>query len=281
MMGLLPPGVTVGGGDIVFDGTPLARLTEREWQPLRGHQLAMIFQDPLGGVEPVTQTSATRWLRSSGAGPARAAGGARRAVELTRSRPASPSAKGAPSLPPRVLRRAATAGHDRLALWGSRRCCRPRTHHRAGRTCQARILRLLLSRKQAAGLAMHPGQPTTCGWWPAPPTQVVVMYAGRVAEPGPTREVLTRPAHPYTLGLIARCDRGGRAGLDPLPGRRQTGEPPSGCAFHPRCPMAQDRCRTEEPAMRPVGPARAAPAISPRRWSATARTCPRPAMPAR
>jgi peptide/nickel transport system ATP-binding protein len=89
-------------------------------------------------------------------------------------------------------------------------------------------------------------------------TRVAVMYAGRIVELGPTEAVLSRPMHPYTRALIASLparspeDRGQRVpvpGEPPSPLRR-----PAGCAFHPRCALAIDTCRTSVPALQNVGP---------------------------
>jgi oligopeptide transport system ATP-binding protein len=76
------------------------------------------------------------------------------------------------------------------------------------------------------------------------------MYAGRIVESAPVHDLYRAPAHPYTRGLldsVPRLDRRGRElnaikGLPPNPLRV-----PPGCSFHPRCPMAQDVCRTDEP----------------------------------
>ncbi|MFF5257833.1 dipeptide ABC transporter ATP-binding protein [Actinomadura viridis] len=92
--------------------------------------------------------------------------------------------------------------------------------------------------------------------------RVLVMYAGRVVESGPTEEVFTAPRMPYTAGLIGslpRVDRspGGRP-LTPIGGAPPSlVRPPRGCAFAPRCPLAQDACRTAEPPLGAVGPGRA------------------------
>ena len=79
--------------------------------------------------------------------------------------------------------------------------------------------------------------------------RVAVMYAGRLAEIGPVREVIGRPRHPYTDGLMASTPAAsaGRARLHQIPGTMpRPGAVPPGCAFHPRCPRAQARC-AEEP----------------------------------
>jgi len=87
-----------------------------------------------------------------------------------------------------------------------------------------------------------------------------VMYAGRLVEVAPIAEIITRPRHPYTRALIASLPslevRGaltGIPGLAPL-----LRDLPPGCAFHPRCPQAVDRCRTEKPPMRGIGGAEVA-----------------------
>ena len=76
--------------------------------------------------------------------------------------------------------------------------------------------------------------------------RVAVMYAGRLAELGPVREVIQRARHPYTEGLMASTPlaSAGQARLRQIPGAMpRLGRLPDGCAFHPRCPKAQDRCR--------------------------------------
>ncbi len=90
--------------------------------------------------------------------------------------------------------------------------------------------------------------------------RVVIMYLGRVMETGPIGELYERPAHPYTQALLAevpRLDRRGRA-YQPIRGEIPSPlAPPPGCHFHPRCPHAMPRCRTEAPLLRTIGPGRA------------------------
>jgi peptide/nickel transport system ATP-binding protein len=83
-----------------------------------------------------------------------------------------------------------------------------------------------------------------------------IMYAGRLVEVAPIRDIITAPRHPYTRMLIdslpsleLRGTLRGIPGLAPL-----LRELPAGCAFHPRCPNAEARCRAEKPAVRSIGP---------------------------
>jgi peptide/nickel transport system ATP-binding protein len=106
--------------------------------------------------------------------------------------------------------------------------------------------------------------------------EVLVMYAGQIVERGPAEELTQRPAHPYTQLLIAsapdpdnlgstlrRASQAGAAAAEapgPPDGRGQAGSGPAatGCPFSPRCPLADDRCRQENPALAPIAAGRAA-----------------------
>lgn len=88
-------------------------------------------------------------------------------------------------------------------------------------------------------------------------TRVAVMYLGRIIENADAARLFANPRHPYTRSLIAAAPSPvptGRASHVPLKGETASAmAPPPGCAFHPRCPFAQDRCRTERPELRPAG----------------------------
>ena len=87
--------------------------------------------------------------------------------------------------------------------------------------------------------------------------EVAVMYGGRIVEHAPVAEVFARPLHPYTAALI--CSAREEPGTPPkapfvtIAGQPPTGEVPSGCPFHPRCPIAVPRCATDVPAIRELG----------------------------
>jgi oligopeptide/dipeptide ABC transporter ATP-binding protein len=88
--------------------------------------------------------------------------------------------------------------------------------------------------------------------------RIAVMYLGRLVEIGPADDLLRKPKHPYTRGLLAcvpRLDK--RIAVAPIPGEAPPGPAAvSGCKFHPRCELCLDRCRSEEPELRQIEPDR-------------------------
>jgi peptide/nickel transport system ATP-binding protein len=94
-------------------------------------------------------------------------------------------------------------------------------------------------------------------------TRIAVMYAGRIVEQGPAAQVLRRPKHPYTRGLLTLIpDHVRPRVLDPMPGvAAGVGERPHGCSFSPRCPLRVEDCDTAVPGMREIAPGHAARCI--------------------
>ncbi|WP_297106191.1 ABC transporter ATP-binding protein [uncultured Devosia sp.] len=86
--------------------------------------------------------------------------------------------------------------------------------------------------------------------------RVGIIYAGRLVEEGPTRDMFFAPKHPYTAHLVASLPRiGDRQQRPALEGRPPNlADPPQGCRFHPRCPLAVDKCRKEVPPLETIGP---------------------------
>jgi oligopeptide/dipeptide ABC transporter ATP-binding protein len=123
-------------------------------------------------------------------------------------------------------------------------------------TVQAQVLEVLRDAQARTGAAMllvtH-----DLGVVAGIADRVVVMYAGRVVEEGRVTDVLAAPAHPYTGGLmraVPRLDPDSAGELPAIPGQPPNpGAWPSGCAFHPRCPWADDQCRIEVPVLTSSG----------------------------
>ncbi len=97
--------------------------------------------------------------------------------------------------------------------------------------------------------------------------RIAVMYLGRIVEEGPAREVTSRPLHPYTAALLSAVpepDPSSERARVILPGEPPSAaHPPSGCAFHPRCPIARPRCREEAPPLERISPGGAAACFYP------------------
>jgi oligopeptide/dipeptide ABC transporter ATP-binding protein len=254
VMGLLPAQASVVDGSITLDGVNLLDLGQDELRRLRGEELAMIFQDPLSALNPsltVGYQIAEMFRRRRGASRSTANQRAVQAMAEVGIPDAAARARSYPhefsgGMRQRVMIAMALALEPRLLIADE-----PTTALDV--TVQAQILRLLRER-QRAGLAMiiisH-----DLGVVARTAQSVVVMYAGQAVESGAVPEVYAAPAHPYTLGLMAASPsaRTGDRQIRPIDGNPpDLTALPRGCAFHPRCPFARDRCRTETPALRPL-----------------------------
>jgi oligopeptide/dipeptide ABC transporter ATP-binding protein len=249
LIGLLPPGAEITSGSVVLGGDDTAGFTARQWREARGSRVAMVFQDPMAALNPgfaVGRQIAEPFRRRLGASRREAR---ERAVALMREVGIADAGTRYGDHPHEFsggMRQRAVIAMA-LALGPSVLLAdEPTTALDV--TVQAQILRLLARRQQEAGLATllvsH-----DLGVVARMAHEVAVMYAGRIVEQGPLDDVYTRPAHPYTLGLLRAVPDEKQGGhLTPVPGLPpDPRRPPGGCAFHPRCPFATDVCRTEDP----------------------------------
>ncbi|MFE2444569.1 ABC transporter ATP-binding protein [Streptomyces melanosporofaciens] len=259
VMGILdsPPG-RVTGGQVLFRGRDLLTMGARERRRIRGAAMAMIFQDALSALNPVVSVGAQlaemyEVHRGMSRKDAR-----RRAVELMdRVRiPAAGQRAGdyphqfSGGMRQRIMIAMAMALEPELIIADE-----PTTALDV--TVQAQVMDLLaeLRREYAMGLVLITHD---LGVVADVADTIAVMYAGRIVETAPVRDLYRRPAHPYTRGLldsVPRVDHRGERlyaikGAPPSPLAM-----PSGCPFHPRCPRAQEVCRTERPPLYEVATA--------------------------
>ncbi|MEF3108759.1 ABC transporter ATP-binding protein [Raoultella sp. WB_B2P2-3] len=247
LMGLLPPqAARIDGGEILFNGEDLLRLKAAKMADLRGNKLAMIFQEPMSALNPVFtigEQLCEPLIRHRGES-AKAAWqhatrlisdvGLARAESLMESYPHQLSG----GMLQRIMIAMALSCEPQLLIADE-----PTTALDV--TVQAQILQLLRDRSRASRMAMmlitH-----DLGVIAQMAEYVVVMYAGRVVEQGPTAEILRHPQHPYTQGLIASRPVPGerRRRLYSIPGQvPDLAALPPYCAFADRCARASERCR--------------------------------------
>jgi oligopeptide transport system ATP-binding protein len=256
LLGLLPQGAVVEGSAI-FDGSDLLRLGHRSMRDVRGRDIAMVFQDPLTSLHPMMTIGRqlTEHLRVH-LGLSRSESN-ERAIDLL-GEVRIPDPAGTLHAFPHQF---SGGMRQRIAI-AIALACRPRIliadepTTALDVTVQAGVLRLLDRLRERSGLSVimitHDlGVMSSIADW------LTVMYAGRIAESGPTSEVLARPRHPYTAGLLAALPHPEAAEDAPL--ISITGSPPSpqgrppGCAFQPRCQYAVASCATEVPTLVSAG----------------------------
>jgi oligopeptide transport system ATP-binding protein len=262
LMGLLPSGVgKVTSGTVRFFGEEVDVTSERALAPLRGRQLSMVFQDPLTALNPVLTVGkqlAELFIVHKGA---RRRDAWKRAVDLLRTVRIPDPERRARQYPQQLsggMRQRVVVAMA-LAL-GPRLVIADEPTTALDVTVQAHVMALLedLAKESGAGtlLITH-----DLGVVASYARRVYILYAGSVMERGPIREIYDRPAHPYTVGLLASVPRvaGDQQELRPIPGSPPNpGERASGCPFQPRCPLATDRCRDETPPMTRVANGREA-----------------------
>jgi oligopeptide transport system ATP-binding protein len=263
IMGILdsPPGF-VTGGRVLYRGVDLLQLPERERRKVRGAQIAMIFQDALSALNPVFPVGwqIAEMLRvHRGLNRSDAQDQAIRLMERVKIPAARQRARDYPhqfsgGMRQRVMI-AMSIALDPVVLIADE----PTTALDV--TVQAQIMRLLqdLQDEFQMGLILITHD---LGVVADVADRIVVMYAGGLVEEADVVDLYAHPAHPYSRGLLDSIPRLDQKGSD-LPAIG--GLPPNllhlpaGCAFHPRCPLAQDVCRSGAPPARvELGPGRAA-----------------------
>jgi peptide/nickel transport system ATP-binding protein len=257
LLGYTQPGVRVRSGEIEVSGERLTGRTEQALRPLRGRLVSYVPQDPANALNPslrirrtiqdmLDEHSAARELQTveealgsvqlpstaefAGRYPHELSGGQQQRVTI---------AVALVCEPPLIVLDEPTTGLDVVT--------------------QARILGEIDRLRREKGLSMvYVSHDLAVVSQVA--DRIAVMYAGRIVEEGPTRDVLGDPRHPYTRGLVASIPDHlrpktvlGIRGVAPAPGER-----PGGCAFRPRCELAIERCERELPALEEVGPGRRA-----------------------
>jgi oligopeptide/dipeptide ABC transporter ATP-binding protein len=241
----------IAAGQVRFDGIDLGNLAESALRRLRGKRIAMILQDPLSALNPLfTMGDQIAEAPVAHEGLPRAGALARAADLLRAVRIADPERR-LDDYPHQL-----SGGMRQRAAGAIALSCAPdliiadEPTTALDPTVQLQYLDMLKTEQAARGFALllisH-----DLGVIRRVCDRVAVMYAGRIVESGPTRDVLAAPRHPYTAALAAAL---------PAPGRRAgtlgviDGNPPDpaalppGCAFHPRCAHAQARCRADDPA---------------------------------
>jgi oligopeptide/dipeptide ABC transporter ATP-binding protein len=246
LLGLLPEGIgRITGGRISVAGQDATGFRERQWTALRGHPVAIVFQDPLSFLNPVVRVGAqiAESVRQHDPDVALAPR-CRELLELVR-------------LPQTVLRQyphELSGGMRQRVMLAIALGCRPRLliadepTTALDVTTQAEIMALLGTLRQRLNMALLVvSHDLGLLRWHC--NRLYIMYAGRTIEWGTTASVIDRPAHPYTRGLIAasRLQRGPDGRFGALRGEVPAFDQLSGCPFAPRCGEAIAICRDRMP----------------------------------
>jgi len=253
LMGLLPPSATVTADEMTFEGRDMRAMSDRERRKIIGGDIAMIFQEPVASLNPCftvgyqirealkAHTDLDRKARQT------------RAVELLQQVGMPEPERRLTAYPhqlsggmsQRVMIAMATACSPKLLIADE-----PTTALDV--TIQAQILDLLVDLQKQHGMAMilitH-----DMGVIAETAERVVVQYAGQQVERQPVATLFDTPHHPYTAALLAAIpERATGARLPTIPGVVPgQGDRPNGCLFNPRCPKADDTCRTVVPPRQP------------------------------
>jgi oligopeptide/dipeptide ABC transporter ATP-binding protein len=254
---LLPSPGRIAGGRVIFEGRDLTALPEAQVRKVRGARIGLIFQEPMAALNPVMRVGAqiAEALVVHGLAGKREARG--RAVELLRAVRIADPEKRVDDYPHQL-----SGGMRQRVMIAVALACQPplviadEPTTALDVTVQAQVLELLRDMKQQFDIALllitH-----DLGVIAETADRVAVMYAGRIVEQGPVREILRRPLHPYTQGLLASIPgTGGGSRLRAIDGVVPSlAALPPGCTFAPRCAHRMPVCSSAVPALVEVEPA--------------------------
>ncbi len=261
IIGLLEPPGRIASGQILLQGERIDHLPHEKMRHIRGRKIGAIFQDPLTSLNPLYTVGRQLVETIRAHLPVDAAEARRQAISLLEDTGIPAAAERIDHYPhqfsggmrQRVVIALALAAQPQLIVADE-----PTTALDV--SIQAQIIQLLkrLCRERGAAVMLITHDmgviAETCD-------RVAVMYAGRIAEIGPVHEVINRPAHPYTQGLMAAIPdiTEDRERLHQIDGTMpRLNAIPAGCAYHPRCPRAFDRCHAQRPELMNAGATRAA-----------------------
>lgn len=264
IIGLLPkPAATIVRGDIRFKGRNLHSLSPAEMQGIRGKKISMIFQEPMTALNPVhrigRQMTEVYELHFPEMPRDKMAGASLEMLDMV----GIPD----PALVMRKYPHQLSGGMRQRVMIAMALACEPdiliadEPTTALDVTVQAQILALVMDLKARTGMSVilitH-----DLGVIAENCDDVVVMYAGRVAETAGVRPLFSNPLHPYTQGLLASIPSRAQSAKTRLPTIRGTVpsllQMPAGCRFAARCPLAENRCYTETPLLLPKAPKRLA-----------------------
>ena len=261
IIGLLEPPGRIASGEVLLEGSRIDNLSNDQLRHIRGRKIGAIFQDPLTSLNPLYSVGKQLTETIQAHLPVSNAEARKRAIDLLKDTGIPAAEQRIDHYPhqfsggmrQRVVIALALAAEPKLIVADE-----PTTALDV--SIQAQIISLLKNicknRGAAVMLITHDMGviAETCD-------RVAVMYAGRIVEIGPVHEVINRPAHPYTAGLMASIPdiKQDREYLNQIDGAMpRLNAIPVGCAFNPRCPKVFDRCKMERPILANVGATRAA-----------------------
>ena len=256
ILGILPfPPARLAGGEVLFEGQDLLKLSEAELLKVQGAKISMIFQDPMTALNPTMTVGAQiadGIALHDGLGKVESIKKAKRMLEMV----------GIPAARFTEYPHQFSGGMKQRVIIAIALACNPELlladepTSALDVTIQAQVLDLINNLKKERGTSMllitHDlgVVAETCD-------NVAVIYAGEIVEYGDKFEIFGKPSHPYTLGLFGSLPHmveKGEKRLRPIAGMMPNpSNLPGGCKFHPRCPYATEECSAAEPALEGIG----------------------------